>query len=377
MAKIRFMAKIRLEDGPLLEELRRRLTELLPSWKLGPAASWQDHPYDLMLRGPEREPIAVVFKAARDARAEDVEGRLAVAILSHRRLATGARTLFAIRLPTIRESTVRRVQTFMREHAPDTGWLLFGPDDDYALELPWAPELSRVDLGDAPRSHGSAKPRTAFTDLNCWLLKLLLLHDVAPPFWGGPRAALDDAQSLMSAGAVSRITAYRFVKTFVDLDYLRETKQGLEIVRRGELIREWRAYAKSTAPERIPVQWMFGHPTAVEDVFSKGSSSFAVTGFDACRRMHIAVATFENLDVYVSGHLPAVCKRLALTRSSPEDAHFFLWPASQSALRARHELDGVPIVDALQAALDVSLSAARGREQSDYILHDVLGWRDV
>jgi hypothetical protein len=35
------------------------------------------------------------------------------------------------------------------------------------------------------------------------------------------------------------------------------------------------------------------------------------------------------------------------------------------------------VVDVLQAALDVAGNAARGREQSDYILHDVLGWRDV
>ena len=45
--------------------------------------------------------------------------------------------------------------------------------------------------------------------------------------------------------------------------------------------------------------------------------------------------------------------------------------------RGARLVDGAMVVDVLQAAIDVDRNAARGREQSDYIFHDVLGWRNV
>jgi hypothetical protein len=35
------------------------------------------------------------------------------------------------------------------------------------------------------------------------------------------------------------------------------------------------------------------------------------------------------------------------------------------------------VVDVFQAALDVSRHAARGLEQAEYIVHEVLRWKDV
>jgi hypothetical protein len=35
------------------------------------------------------------------------------------------------------------------------------------------------------------------------------------------------------------------------------------------------------------------------------------------------------------------------------------------------------VVDVLQAALDVSRHAARGLEQAEYIVHEVLRWKEV
>jgi len=49
-------------------------------------------------------------------------------------------------------------------------------------------------------------------------------------------------------------------------------------------------------------------------------------------------------------------------------------PYEESVRRGTREVEGLNVVDILQAALDTARHAARGREQAEYIVEHVLGW---
>jgi hypothetical protein len=179
---------------------------------------------------------------------------------------------------------------------------------------------------------------------------------------------------------VSRITAGRFVRTLVADDFLRRTSDGFVVSRRGDLVRAWVEHARRERAPRLPVRWVYGpppHPTAPFKMNDR--IRCAVGGFEACAALGVQHASFGLPEVHVEGDLERALETWDLVRCDARDAHVVLRraPFPQSVFRATSSFDGVPVVDVLQAALDVSRHAARGREQADYIFHDVLGWRDV
>jgi hypothetical protein len=105
---------------------------------------------------------------------------------------------------------------------------------------------------------------------------------------------------------------------------------------------------------------------------------WAVAGFAACRELGVLHAAFTTSEVYVED----TAKALAvwhLEPCDPRDAQLVLLrtPFAESAFRAPTTMGKLHVVDVLQAALDVSRHAARGLEQAEYIVHEVLCWKDV
>jgi hypothetical protein len=93
--------------------------------------------------------------------------------------------------------------------------------------------------------------------------------------------------------------------------------------------------------------------------------------------LHAPVAQRE---LYVVGDPGAAMEEWNLEACEDRDAHFRLRHARfpKSILRGRlvNEKENLPVVDVLQAALDVCGHAARGAEQAEYIINHVLGWED-
>ena len=97
------------------------------------------------------------------------------------------------------------------------------------------------------------------------------------------------------------------------------------------------------------------------------SASLASPTCSLCAAFAVAL-TFESCRIAKTGQFAA---------ASTGEADFHLLTSTQSVDRGTRLVDGAMVVDVLQAAIDVDRNAARGREQSDYIFHDVLGWRNV
>jgi hypothetical protein len=272
------------------------------------------------------------------------------------------------------------VRQFMSTHAPDFGWGLIDQSGAAQLVVP-ALNLD-VDLPGqfAPPSWPRQRPMQLFSDLNQWMLKILLLADAPPSLWGGPRQSVATPTELHRVAHVSVEKAHQFVRAFQQTGLVRQTRHGLAVVRKKALVDMWFHDASSRSSRRMPARWIFGEPTSLEQVFSKkgAPSNFAVCGFEACRFLGILHAPVMNREVYFLGDPEAALAIWDLEACDDRDAHFYLRKArsAQSILRGRLVKENLPVVDVLQAALDVCDQAARGMEQSQYIINHVLGWRD-
>jgi hypothetical protein len=120
-----------------------------------------------------------------------------------------------------------------------------------ALDLIWALQAGREDGGGVVAERGD---RQLFTDLNRWLLKVLLLGKAPAEFFGGPRRQPRPATGLADLGGVSIAKAHTFVKAFEARGYLRRSRQGLKLVRVQEMLESWLQDEKNATPRSLPVR---------------------------------------------------------------------------------------------------------------------------
>ncbi len=136
--------------------------------------------------------------------------------------------------------------------------------------------------------------------------------------------------------------------------------------------------ARRTDP--VPVRSIFGQPSSLQEVFCRQGmpGDVAICGFEACRQLDILHTPVIRSEVYLVGEFESAIDALELEACDERDAHFYLHKAqfAQSILRGRVVRENLPVVDVLQAALDVCDQAARGAEQAEYIINHVLGWSE-
>lgn len=102
----------------------------------------------------------------------------------------------------------------------------------------------------------------------------------------------------------------------------------------------------------------------------------ALGGFDACRAHGVLHTKSIGAEVHVRGSLQAACAAFDLEPCDDKGAHLTLLPTrrGESIFRgAVMRQSALPVVDILQAALDVAPHPARGFEQAEHIINDVLG----
>ena len=325
--------------------------------------------------------LCLQVKYVRSASIDEVLGMLAVGVLELQR-STGNRLFVPLLVfERLGEKTKRAARLFMSTYAPDCGWGLIDQSGAAQVVVP------ALNLNvDRPRqvvapSWPRQRPTRLFSDLNQWMLKVLLLADSPPSLWGGPRQRVATPTELHRVAHVSVEKAHQFVRAFEKVGLVRTTHHGLAVIRKKALMEMWFNDERSRSSLRLPTRWIFGEPSSMEDVFSKKDSPerFAVCGFEACRFLGVLHAPVINREVYFVGDAESALAAWDLEPCEARDAHFYLRKArsAQSMLRGRVVKANLPVVDVLQAALDVRDQAARGTEQSQYIINHVLGWRDA
>lgn len=298
-----------------------------------------------------------------------------------------AAPLAVVAAPVISPSTAHGLMNFLSEVAPNVaagvidreGFRHFvGP----GLEKLNAPPPSRV----RRQRHALPEPAYLFSDLNQWILKVLLAPLLSEEFLNAPRGRYRNASELAAAAEVSVMSAFRFVRQLRQEGFLDEESEFLRLVRKKELMRRWQAAQLRSAPE-LPLRWIVSiknerqlpaalhayhiHPSVKQQPAPRACLGlFAAAESLGCGFVHGVPPYFylENLD------------RKVLTRMglSPEgakrrpDVYVRVPVFRESVFRAAVVRDGVPVADLIQVWLDVGSHPARGEEQAEEIRRRVL-----
>ena len=284
-------------------------------------------------------------------------------------------SLAVVAAPRIASRVAEHILKFAQEYAPNGA---AGVIDFEGLRLFRGPYLEGFDqVKPAPPFLASVQRRdqvNLFSDLNQWMLKVLLAPELPAKILSAPRGNYRNASQLAKAASVSVMSAFRFVQALQQEGYLHESDPHINLVRREDLLGRWQA-ASAQSIKEIPVRFLLRRDPRVElrKMLSSGRvclGLFAAAdahghGFVHGVPPHVYVrrlrqenlAAWRNL-VPADGEAPDIVLREA--------------PAQQSIFRGLVQIDDLPVCDLLQVWLDVSAHPSRGQEQSEMIGRQIL-----
>lgn len=350
------------------------------------AAGWQvdrephagRHRADLLVRKGGKQYIAEV-KAVSEGRPDRVIAQLSQAILqsqAYARELPSAEPLAIVWVPAASQALIEKVASFARQFAPGQAVGVVSGDGAKYFEDPALAALnarpSRV-RQELPSQGAGA--HNLFSDLNQWMLKLLLAPELPDQLIGAPRAEYRNVSELARAAGVSMMSAFRFAAGLRADGFLDEAGGYLRLVRRPELFRRWQSYSDRPSPE---LRMCFLIPGSVNQRVHD-----LLLQHDAC------LGLFAAADALGIGHVSGVLPNVLVSRvpragglgwrevvpaAEGERPHFLVKQAlaPKSLFRAAVVRDGVRIADVLQVWLDVSANPARGAEQGALIYDRIL-----
>lgn len=312
-------------------------------------------------------------------RIDDVLGALARAVLeAHSAVeSAGGLPVAAVRVIRLGERMAGQAAEFMRQHAPNTAWALVDRAGGVHLEVP---RLGVSVHQPAPQPEEPTVEQPAlFTDLHQWLLKVLLLQHAPDDLWAGPRVGLASIPNLAQAARVSLRKAYQCVEALERHGFLRRRHRRVALVRHGALVEAWFAHHQLQPVRTWPVRCLFGG-VALADLLATDRlphDAFVVGGFAACQRMGLLHAQGGRLEVHALVAPDQALEAWEVERCELRDADavLLLSQGREAIRRGVHIVGGAPVVDPLQAALDVVRHEARGREQALFLKDRLLGWQ--
>jgi hypothetical protein len=332
---------------------------------------------DMIVQRPEAR-YAVELKAAVAGRGDWLVPLFAQAVLQSQSAAgRNSVPLAVVAAPKISLRVAKDILSFAEQYAPNVA---AGVIDFEGLRLFRGPHLETLNA-EAPRQ-SSVLPKTSrvsghlFSDLNQWMLKVLLALEVPEELLSAPREQYRSASQLAEAAQVSMMSAFRLVQHLQNEGYLSESDSYLNLVRREDLFRRWQASAVRSVKE-VPMCYLLkGNPDAqLRRILSSGQVCLAL--FAAAEALKLGFVEGVPPYVYVERIQPS--KLLAfknLRQCEPDESPDLILrqaPAPQSVFRGLVRPQGVPACDVIQVWLDVSSHPSRGREQSDLIRRKVLG----
>lgn len=352
------------------------LAEIFKSagWRVRRESQGHGSRVDFMIRRPGVV-YAVEVKAAPEGRGDRLVPLFAQAVLQSLRAAgQSAAPLAVVAAPKISHRAAEQVLKFAKDYAPDAA---AGVIDLQGLRMFRGPHLEELNA-EAPRLPYvvSASQRVSghlFSDLNQWMLKVLLAPELPEALLSAPRGHYRNASELARSAKVSVMSAFRFVQQLQGDGYLSESAPYLSLVRREDLFRRWQASVR--AVKEIPMRYRLRGDAGAQlrKIVSSGRACLAlfaaadslklgfvegVPPYVYVERLPSNLAAWRNLRQCEPGESPDVILRQA--------------PAPQSVFRGMVRPDGMAACDVLQVWVDVAMHPSRGREQAELIRKRVL-----
>ncbi len=257
---------------------------------------------------------------------------------------------------------------------------------------------------DSERRPGSAVPSRKlranapqlFSDLNQWMLKILLAPAIPESYLSAPRGHYEGASQLAAASSVSVMSAFRFVEQFSKEGFLEQSSGRLRIVRAKELVNRWLGEGQKRnleVPMRMILQRGKGAlASALRSYISASDISpsqrrksrndlrskhpRACLGlFAAAGQLGVGFVHGAEPHVYLERMNQELLSLLGLSAKGADnqaDVYVRVPVNRESVFRGVVLKDGVPSSDIVQVWLDVSGHPSRGKEQADLIYRRIL-----
>ena len=236
------------------------------------------------------------------------------------------------------------------------------------------------------------EPVNPFSDLNQWMLKILLSEGIPESLLAAPRGPFANASQLAAAAGVSVMSAFRFARQLSEEGFL-EQGRALRLVRIEDLLERWQASRRRA--REIPLRWILREKNKSladalrsfkerQDVPNKnrgkrqlprGSSRFCLALYAAAEELGLKFVHGAQAHFYLERFDQGLLHEIGLSvENAGHQADVFVRiPESPEAVfRAAVEHDGVPVADVLQIWLDASIHPARGKAQADIIRREIL-----
>lgn len=358
---------------------------------------------DLLARRGNQQYV-IELKSSAEARRDRLVPILAQAILQAKAAASKAHLsprpepLAVIGAANLSESLIEELRSFAGDVAPDVSIGIIDLEGSRIFIGHGVEELSHL----APRpKRGHARlllgPQLhLFSDLNQWMLKVLLAPRISDELLHAPRKHIGSVSDLAKAADVSLMSASRFMSLLRGEGFLDDSR-GLDLVNIEMLLDRWRGASRKPVRE-VPMRWVI--PAHRERRLSDAILAYlqrinAGSPVSRARRSHRALphprvclglfAAAEALGFkFVRGaasHLylerldPSVLESLSLipVQQGQRVDVFVRVPSSrESVFRPAVLRDGVPVCDVLQVWLDVGNHPARGEDQAREIWRHAL-----
>jgi hypothetical protein len=336
----------------------------------------RDDGFDLIVRG-RRIAYSVEVKSAPEGRSDRLVPLFAQAVLQAARAAgPKAIPLAIVVAPRIAPRAAEQVLRFAEEYAPDAA---AGVIDFEGLALFRGPELEELNAQPKRVSAGGVlqaiQSGRLFSDLNQWMLKVLIAPEIPDGLLAAPRGRYRNASELARAAGVSVMSAFRFVRQLGREGYIHEAAPYLSLVRRQDLFTRWQGLAAQPAVE-VPMRFVLRGElkSQLRRMFEGGRACLALfAAADALRFGHVqGVPPHVYLERVSVASLASWKDVRPCTASEAPDVILRQAPAVRSVFRGMVTAEGMAVSDVLQVWIDVGAHPARGREQADLIRKKVI-----
>jgi hypothetical protein len=150
-------------------------------------------------------------------------------------------------------------------------------------------------------------PGNLFSDLNQWMLKILLSRNIPDSLLSAPRGNYENASQLADAAGVSTMSAFRFVRQLSEEGFL-DTGGEMRLVRTEELLERW-VRASHTRTHETPARWILsGEKENLHEALQSYASRMRSKSNQARIMPRLCLALFAAAEVlgfkFVHGNQP-------------------------------------------------------------------------